>query len=80
MKKEIQIYAEDKESDGIPESVSILFMADEMPIGGATAKVDGQGNVTEVMISSDLDGDGQIDTSDEQIMKDIATAFMKVKW
>ncbi len=80
MKKEIQIYAEDIDSDARPESVSILFVADDMPIGGATAKVDQEGNVTDVIIASDLDGDGQIDTSDEQIMIDIAKAFLKVKW
>lgn len=80
MKKEIQIYAGDKDSDARAESVSILFMLDDMPIGGAMARIDNSGNVTEVIISADLDGDGQIDTSDEEIMKNIARAFMKIKW
>lgn len=32
------------------------------------------------MIGADLDSDGRIDTTDAQIMYDLAAAFSQVKW
>ena len=55
-------------------------MLDDKLLGGAMAKADGAGNVTDITITGDLDGDGNVDTSDEQIIRDIANAFLRVKW
>lgn len=32
------------------------------------------------MISADLDCAGRIDTTDAQMMRDLAAAFLRVKW
>lgn len=80
MKREIRIETTDVDANAIPEEVSILFVLDDMPIGGATALLNPDGTIKDVMIGTDLDGDNRIDTTDDQIMRDLAVAFLRVKW
>lgn len=80
MKREIRIETTDVDANAITEEVSILFVLDDMPIGGATALINPDGTIKDVMIGADLDGDGRIDTTDDQIMCDLAVAFLRVKW
>jgi hypothetical protein len=80
MKREIRLETTDVDANTIPEEVSILFVFDDVPVGGATALINPDGTIKDVMIGADLDGDGRIDTTDDQIMCDLATAFLQVKW
>ena len=79
-KKEIQIYASDEDANGRAESIETQFLFNDQNIGGACAKMNLQGDVTDIDINADLNGDGRIDVSDEQIMKNIALAYAKVNW
>ncbi len=79
-KKEIQIYAEDEDANGRAESIATQFLLDEKNIGGASIKMNPEGEVTDIHINADLNGDDNIDVSDEQIMKNIALAYAKVQW
>jgi hypothetical protein len=80
MKRQIQIEVTDHDNDAVAEDVSILFLMDDMPIGGATALINPDGTVGEIIISADLDGDGRVDSSDDQLMRDLAATFMRIKW
>lgn len=80
MKREIRLETTDVDENTVPEEVSILFVWDEVPVGGATALITSDGMIKDVLIGADLDNDGRIDTTDEQIMYDLAAAFLRVKW
>ena len=66
MKHEIRIETTDVDANAIPEEVNIVFVLDDIPIGGATALINPDGTIKDVMIGADLDGDGRIDTTDDQ--------------
>ncbi|MGK7889201.1 MAG: hypothetical protein AB4042_07690 [Leptolyngbyaceae cyanobacterium] len=79
-KKEIKIAASDEDTNGRAESIETQLLLDDQSIGGALAKMSPQGDVTDIDIDADLNGDGRIDVSDEQVMKNIAEAYAKVTW
>ena len=79
-KKEIKIHTRDADANAQAESIETQFFLDDQKIGGAVATMSPDGSVADVAINADLNGDGRIDTSDEQIMKDIASAYAKVVW
>jgi len=81
MKKEIRIYAEDTDGDSTPDEVTIEYVVDGKVIGAAIAFDKNQdGIVEDTIVPADLNGDGRVDDSDVQIMKEVAEAFLKVKW
>lgn len=80
MKREIRLETTDVDGDAVPEEISIIFLEDDTPIGGATAHINPDGTIKDVMIDADLDGDRAIDTADEQLMRDLAAAFLRITW
>jgi hypothetical protein len=48
-------------------------------VGSAIAEMN-SGEVGAIIISGDLNNDDKVDTSDEQIIRDIAVAVSKIKW
>jgi hypothetical protein len=63
----------------IDDNFELLFLVDEEVVGSAIAEMN-SGEVGAIIISGDLNNDDKVDTSDEQIIRDIAVAVSKIKW
>ena len=48
MKREIRLETTDADGDAVPEKISIVFLQDNEPIGGATALINPDGTIKEV--------------------------------